>query len=222
MIADELNRRLNVGATRASPEAQHAARKDVRLMREVYTQAGYYYVTVCCNQRRSVLGTVSAGVMGLSSLGQTISAVLLTVPEHHDPWLLDCFVVMPNHLHALLFKPEGTDRAARNTGLERASLSTVVGSFKSAATRISRQFGLWGADPLFQRGFYDHVVRSEQSLFKIREYILYNPLLWDQDYLNATRGTDDPFEGWIRSEDTLPPAFWFSGDARVAPTQEGR
>jgi putative transposase len=209
----------SVGATRASPEIR-PQRKQVRLPRHIYGQPGYYFVTACVDKRRQVFGRINAGCSELSQLGSLVSKTIFSVPDHHPAWGIDCFVVMPNHWHAVLFNLKNESNAVV-AGPAQASLSSVVGSLKSAITRIARQNGLWDEKALMQRGFYEHVIRSEESLTHICEYVLHNPMRWDCDYLNPLRKLEDPFERWIRIEDSLQVSLWFSGDARVAPTPGG-
>ncbi|MDQ3022962.1 MAG: hypothetical protein M3R04_01060 [bacterium] len=143
-----------VGATHASPKTPVAGRKEVRLMRAVYTQAGYYFVTACTSQRKLLFGRVDGDTALASSLGGVVITALNGVNDHFESWGLDCYVVMPNHLHAVVICRLGTDKAVAESGPERSSLASVVGSVKSADTREARRAGLFGADPLWQRGFH--------------------------------------------------------------------
>ena len=87
---------------------------------------------------------------------------LIAIPAHHASSTVDSFAVMPNHVHFLL----GLGGSAGVT------LGDIVGSYKAAVTRFSRRTGLW------QRGYHDHVVRDEDDLARIREYIATNPARW--------------------------------------------
>jgi putative transposase len=217
----EQNDGVNVGATHASPETQPGSRKNTRLMRPVYSQSGYYYVTVCTHQRKQLLGQVIDDTVSLTSLGLELSRVINAVPNHFENWTLDCFVVMPNHVHVVFVCRWGTELVLGTSGPEHSSLAAVVGSFKAATSKEARRQGLIGADTLWQRGYYDHVIRDEEDLNRIREYILYNPRQWSEDHMNPLRSGRDAFEEWLARKDELPAqAFRFSGDACVAPTKD--
>jgi REP element-mobilizing transposase RayT len=211
-----------VGATRASP-ARLPVRKQTRLGQELYTGVGCFYATICIDRRRNLLGTVADGAVRLSAAGALLTTLINSIPAHRENWQLDSYIVMPNHLHLLLWHQLISGAAQLPTSntrhLQRESLSTVIGSFKSAASRELRASGLIGKEPLFQRGFYDRIVRDDHDLQRIREYILTNPAAWEYDYLNPNRIGVDAFQLWLEAkEQDAVTAYRFTGDARVAPT----
>jgi putative transposase len=126
----------------------------------------------------------------LSALGQLIQRCWLKIPELNDHIELDEFVLMPNHLHGILrfeksvVAQESTPkfRSHRINLTTPGSLPTVIRSFKAAVTKISqRELQI---QRIWQRGYFEHVVRTEDALFKIRQYIQDNPTKWDLDELN--------------------------------------
>src|SRR5207244_9158443 len=98
------------------------------------------------------------------------------------------FVVMPNHIHAIVRILETSGRF-HSKGLEKRSLSSLVTGFKSSVTKIARLRGLCDESP-WQRGYYEHIIRNEEELIRIREYIAYNPDRWEFDRENLTRLID--------------------------------
>jgi putative transposase len=150
------------------------SRKRLRLAGFDYASESLDLVTVCTLGRRFILGDIKDGSVHLSRCGRTVRTQL----EELRPRLgveLDAYVVMPNHVHALL--DLGAGRRARQASPLR--LGTVVGSFKSGSSRLARR-SLW------QRGYHDHVVRDEDDLERIREYIATNPTLWASDPENRS------------------------------------
>jgi putative transposase len=173
-------------------DANVPQRRSLRLRDYNYAQAGAYFVTICTWQRACTLGAVVEDRMRLSLIGETASERWNDLPNHH-PVELDVFTVMPNHLHGVLVI---LDREAGEAGLaptvgqprsRKATLGAIVGSFKSATSKAISERGIGGGTPLWQRGYYEHVIRSEQALTSIRQYIAENPAKWAFDEENPQR-----------------------------------
>jgi REP element-mobilizing transposase RayT len=100
---------------------------------------------------------------------------------------LDAFVVMPNHLHGIVFITEHAERAGGNVvprtmlGTGHRSLSAFVAGFKASTTRRAKTMGHTPPAPLWQRNYYEHVIRSERDLDRIRQYVADNPVRWNED-----------------------------------------
>jgi putative transposase len=145
-------------------------RKSSRLRDYDYASVGAYFVTACTRGRACLFGAIVADTMRLNRLGKIAEACWAGLPRHLPAVTLDAFVVMPNHIHGIVW-------------LTRAGhappLPFVIGSFKSAA---SRRVG----ERLWQRGFYDRVIRDEQELRALRQYIADNPLKWAIDRENPS------------------------------------
>lgn len=146
-------------------------RKHPRLRGYDYSNAGLYLVTVCTLQRRPIFGRVVGDEVDLNALGAIVHAEIKRLPERLAVEI-DAFVVMPNHVHAIVAL-EGRARQA-----SPLRLGTVVGSVKSGS---SREIGL----PVWQRGYHDHVIRDECDLQRVREYIATNPARWSCDPENV-------------------------------------
>jgi REP-associated tyrosine transposase len=140
-------------------------RKRLRLRSYDYAWAGAYFVTVCVAEKACVLGTVLDARVNLSPIGAIVARQLRQLPSRLDVGL-DCFVVMPNHVHAVLVLRGGR------------SLGHVVGSFKSASAHEVNLIRGTTKSVFWQRGFYEHVVRNDADLERVREYIQTNPLRW--------------------------------------------
>jgi putative transposase len=143
------------------------ARKGLRIRGFDYSFHGPYFVTVCTRNRRCILGEVRNDRVALTRHGQVVVSEIERLPERLGVEL-DDFVVMPNHVHLIV----GLGTRARQASPLR--LGTVVGSFKAGS---SREVGR----ALWQRGYYDHVVRDEDDLARAREYIATNPIRWALD-----------------------------------------
>ncbi|HJT25192.1 MAG TPA: transposase [bacterium] len=166
-------------------------RKSIRLKNYDYSTPGYYFVTICTEGRKCLLGEIHDGKMELNPLGEKVQAVWSDLPKHCPGVELDIFVVMPNHLHGVLALNVGAGSHAR-PGAGQAqrpaptlSLPDVIQRFKSFSTHLYRETlaktGNSFSTKLWQRNYYEHVIRRDESLEKIRKYIQENPLKWDLD-----------------------------------------
>lgn len=168
-------------------------RRSIRLHGYDYTQAGAYFITICVHNRECLFGEVVDGEMRLNDAGRVVELCWQAIPEHFPHVELDAFVMMPNHLHGVVFITGATVGATHASPLQtpsapygprRGSIAAIVGSFKSAATkRINEQRATPGS-PLWQRNYYEHIIRDENSLTSIRKYIVNNPLQWSMDREN--------------------------------------
>ena len=152
-------------------------RRKLRLPKYDYTQAGAYYVTICSYKKRCIFGEVVDRQMILNRYGKIVQTAWMKIDHHFPNVKTDQFVVMPNHIHGIfVLNPDPIAGRPR-----RPSLGMVVGSFKSVtAKNINDLRGTVGAD-VWQRNYYEHIIRNEQSLEEIREYIANNPRNWERD-----------------------------------------
>ena len=183
---------------RVGQDTPRPARRSSRLQGFDYGTPGAYFVTICA-YRREWLFEAAAVV-------DVISQAWHAIPEHFPVTSLDAFVVMPNHVHGIIWirrdtVPVGARHASplrpRPSGVERGSLGAIVGSFKSATSRELRNRNLHDASPLWQRNYYDRIVRNEDELNRVREYIIANPAMWNRDPENLTRVPEPDYdEAW--------------------------
>ncbi len=176
------------------PRRHH--RHSIRLKGYDYSLSGAYFITVCVHHGQCVLGEIHDTAMRLSPYGSIVAASWESLLDHYPFIELDAFVVMPNHVHgvvALVNAPTDT-LPIEDTGLESApprnvhrhGLPEIVRAFKSfSARRINESKGIQG-QPVWQRNYYEHIIRNERAYLAIREYILSNPANWGVDKLNPS------------------------------------
>ena len=171
-----------------SYDSDRHARRSIRMRDYDYAQPGAYFVTVCTYQRECLLGDVIAdghALVRLSKYGCIVCEAWFRSEDIRPGIGLDAFVVMPNHVHGIvIFHVDvGAHSCAPSDGRYRAprSLGAFIAGFKSATTaRINERRDTPGL-PVWQRNYYEHVLRGEESLKRAREYIQLNPLRWHLD-----------------------------------------
>jgi REP element-mobilizing transposase RayT len=176
-------------------------RRSIRLKGYDYSQAGAYFVTICTHKRDFLFGEVVDGEMRANEFGCVVSKEWFGSADIRAEIKLypDEFVVMPNHIHGIVWILDHVGATGPRVGahgrapLQRPprSLGAFVAGFKSAVTkRINMMRGTPGA-AVWQRGYYEHIIRDDESLNRIREYILQNPLRWHLDLENPQRAGED-------------------------------
>jgi putative transposase len=166
-------------------------RRSVRLEGYDYSQAGLYFVTICSQDGSCLFGCVLDAVVQLTPAGTMVRSWWEKIPEKFPGAELDSFEVMPNHLHGIIDLFPG--RSDLDDSLD-PPLGRVIAWFKTMTTneyfRGVKNLG-WPRAParLWQRSYWDHVIRTEEELGHAREYIDLNPARWEFDLLNrAHRG----------------------------------
>lgn len=169
------------------PQKHH--RRSIRLKGYDYTQAGAYFVTICAYQRLHVFGEVINGEMVMNETGKIArdewfkTAELRPYVELYE----DEFVIMPNHGHGIIWIVGARRRRAPTDVVEKfgkpvkGSIPTIVRAYKSAVTyAVNGAPNMRGA-VLWQRNYYEHIIRNNRELNNIRWYIVNNPLNWQLD-----------------------------------------
>ena len=150
-----------------NPEIHH--RRSIRLQGYDYTNAGIYFVTICSYQRQHLFGTIDNGEMKINLAGQIVFMLWQKIPHHFPNVQLDEFVLMPDHLHGIVVIAESKDKF---------SLANIIQNFKSVSSRkinrINKNYGV----SIWQRNYYERIVRNEEELNNQREYIKNNPANW--------------------------------------------
>ena len=167
-------------------------RRSVRLKTHDYTEPGASFVTICTWKRECLLGEVRDGKVILSGLGEVVREEWLRTALARPLVTLDEFAIMPNHIHGIVsIRDEGKARLAPTTARFRrplpGSLPVIVGAVKSACTNRINVMRQTPGLSLWQRNYYEHVVRSESELARVREYIVMNPTCWDEDSENPNQ-----------------------------------
>ncbi|MDF9392115.1 MULTISPECIES: transposase [Methylococcus] len=169
-------------------------RRSIRLKDYDYSQAGAYFVTMCTQNRACLFGDVIDGAMRVNDAGRMVQTVWDELPLHYVGVELDTFVVMPNHVHGIIVLVGAGPRACPKSGRPQGaaptlSLPDVVHRFKTLTTKRYTDGVKTGGWPPFhgrvwQRNYYEHIIRDEVSLHRIREYIANNPQQWALDREN--------------------------------------
>ena len=206
-------------------------RRSIRLPDCTYGAPGAYFITLCVKNHRCVFGKVVRGKMRFSRYGTIVKEEWRRTGRKREEAKAGCYAVMPNHFHGILFirgksatrcrhSEKGTARRAptnprnvprrfddgtprlRSFGKPtRGSLSAVVRGFKSAVThRVNRIRNTPGA-VLWQRNYYERVVRDAKELDAIRKYILENPTRWAFDHNNPERSAESDPLPWEQDEE---------------------
>lgn len=163
----------------------NTGRKSSRLRNFDYTQAGAYFVTICSYRRMKIFGCIQEGIYIPSDIGSIVQEEWRSSESIRDEIELDTWVLMPNHLHGIVWilpsqKPVGAHGRAPLHRKPR-SLGAFIAGFKSASTKRENQLRLTPRYPIWQRNYYDHIIRDDRDLEDHRRYILENPARWEMD-----------------------------------------
>lgn len=169
-------------------------RRSIRLAHYDYSQDGAYFLTLCVHDRACLFGEVVDGAMRLNELGALVAPEWLRTATIRPQVALDEFVVMPNHFH-IIIAIEDSRRGVLPYARPRfqspsQSLGSIVRGFKSATTKRINEIRGTPGTAVWQRNYYEHVIRNESELIRIREYIANNPHQWSLDRENPQKGVD--------------------------------
>ena len=202
-------------------------RRSIRLKGYDYSAPGAYFITICTHQRQCLFGSIVAGQMKLNATGLWVQACWQRLPHHFLTLTLDVFVIMPNHLHGILWlgdtsrndtsggngdgdtsrrgeafgqkflekseisRPNASPPPNPNVvpihpnGTQPGTIAAIIQNFKSVSTRRINQLQNSAGRPLWQRNYYENVIRDNTALQNIRRYIRNNPLAWEQDQMHS-------------------------------------
>lgn len=174
-------------------------RRSIRLKEYDYSQPASYFVTICTHNHECIFGNVIDYEIQLNEFGRIATNCWQKIPSHFTRVNTDAFVVMPNHVHGILVILEydetpGAGTACRAPTRRRFgrptsdSLSTIIGAFKSAATKHINAMPNKPTTPIWQRNYHEHIIRNEDDMAEIREYIANNPARWGEDKYNPHIG----------------------------------
>jgi putative transposase len=185
-----------------NPTVHH--RKSIRLKGYDYSQEGLYFITICCKKKECMFGQIelvenSEAVMQLNEAGKIAKDCWLQIPKHFPNAVLHEYIIMPNHIHGIieLMKPDGsayvgaenfqplqtTNRVIPPKNefqkIIPRSIGSIIRGYKTGVTKWFRSnseiYTVW------QRNYYEHIIRNEQSYHKISNYITNNPAKWSED-----------------------------------------
>jgi putative transposase len=191
------------------PKIHH--RRSIRLKGYDYSQSGAYYVTIVAYERECLFGQVINGEMRLNQFGQIVQRAWFDLPNHYPHVQLDAFCIMPNHVHAVILLnddgrggsigktpvpdmiisgkdplPDGT-QTRPYVGIKRHPLSEIVRAFKSFSARRINALRRTPGIPVWQRNYYEHIIRDDEDYKRICSYIESNIDNWATDDENLTR-----------------------------------
>ena len=183
---------------RRRPEHRHQLR---RLRGYDYSRAGAYFITACTHGRANLFGKIVRHEMRLNIYGRMVQEVWNGLPGHYPHVALDAFVIMPNHIHGIVIlsvgaglKPAPTPKPASTP---RHGLPEIVRAFKTfSAQQINRLRHTPGI-PVWQRNYYEHIIRNNAALNRIRQYVKANPAHWEKDRENPTRKSQNRKKEYI-------------------------
>jgi putative transposase len=177
-------------------------RRSIRLKGYDYTQPGAYFITICTSKREHLFGHIKDEKMHLNRYGEAVQFNWNNLPKIYPHVQLDAFVIMPDHIHGIIIlknDPVGAGSPTDESTTEnlykpapapqkRHGLPEIIRNLKTrSGTRINQLRSTKG-NPVWQRGYYEHIVRNQQALFNIRRYIINNPIKWQKDKENFTTG----------------------------------
>jgi REP element-mobilizing transposase RayT len=162
-----------------NPEVHH--RRSIRLKGYDYSQNGAYFVTMCSWNREMIFGDISHGEIHLNDCGRIIEPIWPWLGKQYPYLQLIEYVIMPNHFHGILLfdRSMGGSRTAP-TGRSKP-LGRILGAFKTRSTKLVNEFRQTPGTPLWQRNFYERIIRNESELNRIADYIVANPENWADD-----------------------------------------
>ena len=183
------------------PQKHH--RRSIRLKEYDYSQPGWYFITLCTNNREMLFGDVIAGKMVLNDAGVFTTECWRDIPGHYPDVCLDEFIIMSNHVHGIINiseNDENRNAGAKNVRVQNVrvqnfeplqnhgnkyqkiiprSIGSIIRGFKISVTKWFRQntdiYTVW------QRNYYEHIIRNEPELNRIRQYIIENQIQWQND-----------------------------------------
>lgn len=170
-------------------DSKFPKRKRNRLENYDYSTPGAYFITICTHDKKCIFWeseqhatvgeaiSLPPGNIILSAYGKITEEAIKAIPEHYSQIELMQYVIMPNHVHMILFITYDNGRLIASP----TNISTVVGHMKR---HVSKKIGM----PIWQTSFYDHIIRNEKDYIKIAEYIHENPNKWQEDrfYMSNT------------------------------------
>ncbi len=176
-------------------------RRSLRLSGYDYSQNGAYFVTVCTQNRECLFGKIENGEMRLNDTGRMVCQCWQDIPLHFPNVLNDGFVVMPNHFHGILFivgaivgaknvsplqaKNVSPLQGQRTDGTSK-TIGSIVRGFKIGVTKWMRND--YPGKNVWQRNYFEHIIRDDDDLNRIRKYIVENPAKWEIDRENPHAG----------------------------------
>ena len=154
-------------------------RKKLRLSCYDYQSNGAYFLTICIKERKQILSKIvgersalpkTQPYIQLTQIGKTVDTAINSINNHYPCVFVDCYCIMPNHIHIIFF----IDKTISGSAMRSPTIATIVNQMKGF---VSKQIGF----SIWQKSYFDHIIRNEQELYEIRKYIEQNPIKWEFD-----------------------------------------
>ncbi|PNU19082.1 transposase [Geothermobacter hydrogeniphilus] len=176
-------------------------RRSIRLRNYDYSSAGAYFVTICTFERKCLFGEIANGDVRLNRAGLCVGTIWNSLPERFPDVEVDAFVVMPNHIHGVIvinektqgmeddvgaihelpLRDDNTMRKSHRLARRTMTLPKVVGYLKMNSAKRINQWRDNPGVPVWQRNYYERIIRDDRELDGIRRYIADNPVRWEED-----------------------------------------
>jgi putative transposase len=161
------------------PDFHH--RQSIRLNGYDYSKSGAYFITICTHEREYLFGDIVDEAIELTIFGNIARSNWDRLSHYHPNLIMDESIVMPNHLHGIMILESSTEHTK--------PISEIIRGFKTfSAKAINKERGLRGV-PVWQRNYYDRIIRNELELDRVRQYIINNPQNWDTDKNNQNQSS---------------------------------
>lgn len=166
-------------------EENKKKRRSIRLAHYDYSQCGAYFITLCVHDRACLFGAIVEGSMNLNHLGELVVSEWQRTAHIRANVEIDQFSVMPNHLHGIVVITD-FGRGVSHTPSEKLrspsqTLGAIVRGFKAATTKRINEVRQTPGAAVWQRNYYEHVLRNDDELGRIQQYVINNPLQWALD-----------------------------------------
>jgi putative transposase len=162
-------------------------RRPVRLKGYDYSTPGTYFVPVVTNGYKCIFGKIIDTEMHNNHLGEIVSACWFGIPDHFSGIEVEPFVLMPNHIHGIITILDDDRRGTIYRAPTKEefgqptvrSIPTIVRTFKAAVSRVANED--MGIKKIWQRNYYEHIIRNQMEMEQINDYIQTNPASWEKD-----------------------------------------
>jgi putative transposase len=162
--------------------------KSTRLQNWDYSNSGYYFIIICTKDKIEYFGKINNGIMYLNKLGFIVKKCLFDIPRHFPHTFLDCDIIMPNHVHVIVGIKNLKCRDAKFCvstgnifGPQSKNIPSIIRGFKVGVKKYTT---INNINFQWQKSYYDHIVRDEDDLNRIRNYIQNNTINWSRDINN--------------------------------------
>ena len=181
-------------------QQSYTRRNTNRIPQHNYAEPGYYFITICTENRRQLFGTIENDKIILNDIGNMVDVWWQKIFERYQNILIDEYIIMPNHIHGIInnvgagfprpksfYGDNDINNKINGHGNRAPTIGNIIAYFKYQSTKQINKIQNNPGIKVWQRNFYDHIIRNDKSLNKIREYIINNPATWNNDIENPNR-----------------------------------